>query len=204
MQQFITPATFDFFARNLLAGYVIIIVRSYFIVGSRPRVAELVVEAVVLSLINQLFFLLIQPLWGLPWIKPHASARLLFISEVLVGPAVLGVIFGFTLSRGWNSALLRRLSLPTTHPVQRGYDFAFGQRRAPGFLIVSYEDGTTVRGYFGERSLAATDSERSDIFLERLYLEGEGGQWTEVEPGRSGLLILKGVRSIEFLDNAKL
>lgn len=77
-------------------------------------------------------------------------------------------------------------------------------RRAlwPGFVIVSYEDGTTVRGYFGERSLAATDSERSDIFLERLYLEGEGGQWTEVEPGRSGLLNLKGVRSIEFLDNA--
>lgn len=203
MAQLITRETFEFFARNLLAGYVIIIVRSYFVVGARPKVTDLVIEAVVLSLINQFVFLALEPVLRTEWVTQYASARLPLITEVLVLPSAIGVLFGFTLARGWSSAILRRLSVPATSPVQRGYDFAFGQQRSPSFVIVTYEDGTVVRGYYGEQSLAATDAQRSDIFLERLYAEGQDGQWNEMEPTRSGLLSLKGVRSIEFLDNTK-
>ena len=68
---------------------------------------------------------------------------------------------------------------------------------------MAYEDGTTVVGWFGENSLAATVTERSDLFLERLYFIAEDGSWTEPTPPRSGLVSLRNVRSIEFLDLTK-
>ena len=209
MIQHISPDTFEFFASYLLAGYVVIIVRSRFILGVRPKPAELIVEAIVFSLINQLLASLISELsnyTGLShWLDstgvlPGSDSKLYFFLKVLALPALLGIILGYNLSAGWKNALLRRLSMPVVHPVQRGYDFAFGNGREPGFVIVKYFDETTVLGFFGENSLAASDPERSDLYLERLYFINESGSWQEPDPPRSGLVNLRDVRSIEFLD----
>jgi len=199
MAQFLTPETFEFFAKYLLAGYIVIIVRSRFIVGVRPKPAEVVIEAVIFSLINQLTFS------GLIAVLPDQflailDKQLILFAEILFLPALFGLLLGWNLSRGWNNAFLGRLSMPVAHPVQRAHDYAFGNNRAPSLVIVTYEDGTVIRGYFGEASLAASDATRSDIYLERLYVEDESGQWKEIQPGRSGLITLNGVRSIEFLD----
>lgn len=203
MTQLLSPATFEFFARYLLAGYVVILVRSRFILGVRPKPAELVVEAVILSLINQLALMLLRlgasATPGIPAL-PDIPTQADLTFEVVVLPTLIGLALGWNLSRGWNNAVLRLLSMPVIRPVQRAYDFAFGQGRPPGLVIVTYDDGTVVRGLFGGGSLAASDPERSDIYLERLYSQDESGQWQEMSPGRSGLLSLKGVRSIEFLD----
>lgn len=204
MQQLLTPATFEFFARYLLAGYVIIIVRAYFVVGSRPKVSELFVEAIILSLVNQAAYIAISTIFS--WLSSLAPLdlglpkQLSLLAEVLVTPALVGFLVGKAAERGWSSRLFRMLAIPTSHPVQRAYDFAFGQQRLPCLVIVTYDDGTVVRGYYGTQSLASSDSERSDLFLERLYSEDEQGQWTELAPGRSGYITLKGVRSVEFLD----
>jgi Family of unknown function (DUF6338) len=45
----------------------------------------------------------------------------------------------------------------------------FSRRTEPGHRHVAFRDGAQVHGYFGNRSLAASDPRRSDIFLERLY-----------------------------------
>lgn len=201
MTQLLTPATFEFFARYLLAGYVLIIVRSYFVIGSRPRLTDIFVEAVVLSLINQLVFLGLAAAATWSGASSALPPQFRLLLEVLLLPAILGVVSGWLTARNWNSLLLRVIAVPTSHPIQRAYDYAFGQKRPEGFVIITYEDGTVVRGYFGVDSLAASDNDRSDLFLERLYSESEDGQWEEASPGRSGYLTLKGVRSIEFLDN---
>lgn len=199
MSQFLSPDTFEFFARYLLAGYVVIIIRSRFVSTQRPKTADLVVEAVILSLINQLVFQLL--LWPLPetslaWLGTKA----ILFSEILVLPTVLGLLLGLNLARGWNNAVLRRLSMPVSQPVHRAHDFAFTHNRSVGLVIVTYFDGTVVFGYFGEHSMAASDVERSDIYLERLYDVKDDGQWIELDPPRGALLSLNGVRSIEFLD----
>jgi len=51
--QLLAPDTFEFFARYLLAGYVVIIVRARWVAGLRPKTAEQIVEAVLFSLIVQ-------------------------------------------------------------------------------------------------------------------------------------------------------
>jgi len=123
------------------------------------------------------------------------------VLDVLVLPSLLGWLLGVNLSKGWNRAILRRLSAPVSHPVQRAHDFAFGTVGRPSLVLVTYEDGVTIRGYFGPNSLASSDEERSDLYLERLYdVDEASGRWIEPSPGRSGLVSLNRVRSIEFLD----
>lgn len=206
MKDLLTPETFEFFATYLLAGYIVIIVRSRFVLGLQPKPAELVVEAVIFSLIIQLFVSVTANLFS--WLAPEgillwftAKPEFLFLLKILLAPTLLGILLGYNLTAGWKNAMLRRLSLPVVHPVQRAHDFAFGKDREAGFVIVTYFDGTVVSGYFGEASLAATDGNRSDLYLERLYTVGDDDVWTEPAPKRSGLISLNNVRSIEFLDN---
>jgi hypothetical protein len=209
MAQFLTPETFDFFATYLLAGYVVIIVRSRFILGLRPKPAELIIEAIIFSLINQLLasaIVEITRIYGvIAWMDsvayiPSSNSKFYFFLKILALPTLIGLAMGYNLSSGWKNALMRRLSMPVIHPVQKGYDFAFGRDRDAGFVIVTYFDGTSVAGYFGENSLASSDPDRSDLYLERLYKVGDEGEWSEPDPARSGLVNLNDVRSIEFLD----
>lgn len=199
MVDLISPANFDFFARFLLAGYLIMSIRSRFAVGERPRLSEAIFEVVALSLLNQLVFQGVYSLATLAFPVASLPVRALFFIEVLGFPVVLGWLVGVNLSKGWNRAILRRLSMPAQTPIRRAYDHAFGENATPRYLILTYADGTTVRGYYGERSLAANDATRSDIYLERLYDVSDDGQWYEKLPQRGGLLTQDGLRSIEFL-----
>jgi hypothetical protein len=203
----IAPQTFEFFGRYVLAGLIIIWVRSRFVIGDRPKVGEQILEAVILSLVNQLVFQVALTFFGLTsgWVAwPSVPAQVAFLVEILVLPMLLGTMAGANLSRGWNRALLRRLSMPVEHPVRRAYDYAFTQDRKTGFVILTFQDGSSIYGFFGADSLASSDPNRSDIYLERLYVVGEDGQWSEPDVRRSALVSLSGVRSIEFLDQGEL
>ena len=208
MADLIDPRNFDFFARYFLAGFILYSVRSLYVLGERPKASETVFEAVVFSLMNQLVFLLVSPSMGwltsvLPdWVSFVASTvlggRTSFFLEVLVLPTILGVAFGLALRQGWSSAVLRKLAMPIVHPTRRAYDHAFGSNRHGSFVIVTYEDGTAIYGYFGQNSLAASDAERSDLYLEQLY-DVKDGNWTASVNGKSALLSLRNLRSIEFV-----
>lgn len=206
MIDLISPNNFEFFARYFLSGFIVFSVRSRYVLGEKPKAGEIVFEAVVLSLLNQLIFLAILPVLGwitvglAPDLARAARGRSLFFVEVLIQPALLGVVIGRFLQTGWNSAILRRLAMPVVPPKRRAYDFAFTQNETEGFVIITYGDGTEVFGYYGENSLAASDANRSDIYLERLYDVDENGQWFEQTPSRGALLNLDGMRSIEFLE----
>jgi hypothetical protein len=209
MLDFLSPSNFDFFARFFLSGFIIFSVRSRYVLGEKPKATEVIFESIIISLLNQLVFLILAPSVSyLSGFLPVAliqttsalsGGRTAFFAEILVLPALLGVLFGAVLRRGWNSAILRRLAMPVVHPTRRAYDFAFGDNRQESFVIVTYADGTTVYGFFGANSLAASDGERSDLYLERLYDVREDGTWVATLPAKSALLVLRDLRTIEFI-----
>ena len=209
MLDVLSPSNFDFFARFFLSGFIIFSVRSRYVLGEKPKATEVIFESIILSLLNQLVFLILAPsVTYLSGFFPVAlvqttsalsGGRTAFFAEILVLPALLGVLFGAVLRRGWNSAILRRLAMPVVHPTRRAYDFAFGDNRQESFVIVTYADGTTVYGFFGPNSLAASDGERSDLYLERLYDVREDGTWVATVPAKSALLVLRDLRTIEFI-----
>lgn len=209
MSNLLTPETFEFFARFLLAGYVVIFVRSAFVLGLRPKPTELLIEAVILSLISGLIVLALEGLhgWALElrqseqwwaWLRvPPDSLKL--VVRVLVVPSCLGLALGLFLQSNFRKPILQRLSLPVVHPVRRAHDYAFGRNRRPGLVEITYDDGTKIGGWFGENSLASSDDDRSDLYLERSYLIDDDGNWTEPKYRRSIWVSLKEVRSIEFI-----
>ena len=205
MAELLRPETFEFFARYLLAGFIIISVRSRLTAARSPKPGEILLDAVVLSLINQAVFFgigaLIRSISGVNLASIEVGAginSLSFYAEILVCPVILGVIFGRFAGSGTVGFVLRRLSMPGTHPIAEAYDFAFAGGKQKGFVILTYADDTVIYGYFGDPSLAAADDRRSDIYLEALYVV-ENGQWQVASPPRAAWISLAGIRSIEFL-----
>lgn len=209
MPTWITPDTFEFFARYFLAGFIFASVRARYVIGEKPASTDLIYEAIILSLINQLIFQAFAA--TLDWVWPDSTAsyalnwlqatgeHFAFQLETLLLPASLGLVSGIVLKAEWNTPILTRLAMPIVHPTVRAYDFAFGDIRTDRFVIITYSDGTLIYGYFGDRSLASSAVDRGDIYLERLY-DLKEGVWTPSDPPKAALLILKDLRSIEFIE----
>jgi hypothetical protein len=193
------PETFSFFARFLLAGFVFISARSRFVGQERTAVGETLIEAVILSLINQMVYQLAA--FNLPSIplapEPNVAA---FYVEVLALPAILGGVSGWLVSRNWVPSGFRRFVLPVSRPVPEAFEFAFEAAGTPCYLIIVFADGREVLGYFGEHSYAGTDQRGGGIYIEKLYAEGSDGQWVPADPQRSAWVSLENVRSIEYFD----
>ena len=209
MVDLINPTNFEFFARYFLAGFILASVRSRYVLGERPKAAEFVFESVILSLLNQMGFLVLAFLLsevarilpeGVTWgIAQVAATQIPFFLETLVLPCFLGITLGISLRRGWNQKLLGSLAMPVIHPTRRAFDFAFGDITRERFVIITYADGAIVYGFFGSDSLASSDPANSDIYLERLY-DVKDGVWIPTSPPKSALLILRDLRSIEFIE----
>lgn len=208
----LTQDTFDFFARYILSGFIIYLIRNAYVVGERPKIPDVALDVVLFGLVNQLVWQL------LAWVgtlaataavavstSPEAflgtapAARFLFFIEVLALPAAIGVLSGRALRNGWTEGLYRLLSVPLTDPIPRAFDHVF-LTRGPGFVIVTFKDGTQLPGYYGKTSRVGRDPERSEIYLQRLYEIGTDGTWKELVPRRSILINISDVRSIEFLE----
>ena len=199
MTDLLSPANFEFFARNLLAGYVLMFARAAFVSGERPKAAESLVEAVIFSLINQMAFLVIGGLAIWANAAPTLPPRVTLVLEILVLPAMLGALLGALVRHGRGRAVLRRLSLPISHPVRSAYVYALASQDKPTFVLLTFEDGTRVYGYFGQKSLAGQTWQEGDLYLESIYTAAEDGTLAEADPPRSALISLNGLRSIEFI-----
>jgi hypothetical protein len=49
-------------------------------------------------------------------------------------------------------------------------------------VLITLTDQTEIAGYFGRRSMASSDPERRDIYIERVYtIPVDGGPWADVD-----------------------
>jgi len=154
-------------------------IRSWWVKGERPKPNEVLFEAVVLSLVNQLLalFTLRGVLSGV--LDPSGTPFL--VAEVLIQPVLLGLVAGWLADRNWMPDGFRRLLMPSVRPVGSALAFAFDRIDEPAFIIATYADGRTVYGYFGSQSLARSN-EDGGIFLESLYTLDDTGDWVEASP----------------------
>lgn len=203
---------FAFLARYALAGFIIFMIRNAYVVGERPKLGEIAFDVLLFSLINRLVWALLSEGGSLVHAglgalteAPERLDRIVptstgaFFLEVLALPFLIGIVSGHALRWGWARGVLRVVSLPVVDPIPRAYDHVFSTR-GPGFVILSFKDGRTIHGYYGPASRAGRDPGRSEIFLERLYVVDDDGQWLETLPPRAALISLDGLRAIEFID----
>lgn len=156
MADLLKPETFEFFARFLLAGFIALSVRSRFVAGQRPKPAEVLFDAAILSLVNQIVFVFLTTslIWSTKrlfgdWAQGFENilfGKPGFFIEVLLLPVLLGWFLASALTHEWLGGFFRRIALPNTHPTERAYDFAFTQLGEPSFVILTYQDGTRIYG----------------------------------------------------------
>lgn len=202
-----TPDNFSFFAEYVLSGFIIYLIRNAFVFGERPKVADIALDILLFSLVNQLVWRMVLSLTlsmvGLVWPdllqRIAAATEMLFYLEVFALPILIGVVSGNALRKGWAKGLFRIVSIPIVDPIPRAYDHVFSQRGI-GYVILSFQDGSKIYGYYGVQSRAGRDPGRSEIYLESLYVVGKDGQWVEAEPSRAALIQLSGLRMNEFLN----
>jgi hypothetical protein len=116
---------------------------------------------------------------------------------LLVTPVVGGVATAkITDRRSILTKILHRMGINPRHVIEAAWDYAFG-RDEWVWITVTLKDNTAVRGKFGSHSLASTQGDERDLFIQEVYEEVDGK--LAAAPRSAGVLI-KGdeIKAIEF------
>lgn len=184
----------------LVPGLIIVFVRSKFIVGRRPTLAEAILVYVILSAI---FYCAAFPLleWAQTDEGPIWLRVLRWFGLTIAGPALFGVGLGVFTQRQLGTRLAARFGLSIVHVIPAAWDWRFsGLPKGGMFMKVTLTSGGSVYGLFGSRSFASSDGGERDLYIEEEYEVDAEGRWL-ARPERVGILISsKEIRYIEFWD----
>lgn len=115
----------------------------------------------------------------------------------LIGAAVLALIIAIVVQRGVISRCLSRFKINAIHPIPTAWDYYFSKQKG-SFIVVTLLDGTQLMGWFSTDSFASSDADERDLYVERGYKIGDGGDWLADEDS-VGFYIPKGqIKHIEF------
>ena len=179
----------------LFPGVVISFVRSKFLTRKISPQNQLIYYCAV----SVVYYVLV-------WLPVNASS---FIEELdyqnpwhmffllLVGPVVLGGLFGYESRREYVHRFIRWVGLGNlTHPVESAWDWKF-MNTNDEWVIVTLKDGTRFAGFYGTSSFASSDPQKRDIYIQWVHDIDEEGKWIYA---KVGVLVTSGeVKTIEFL-----
>jgi hypothetical protein len=106
-----------------------------------------------------------------------AAAWLLW---AIIGPAVVGVILGLDVARGWSRWLLNKMKLRTVHPIGAAWDWKFSHAHS-SWIIVTMKDGSKVHGFLGANSFVSSDPKERDLYIEQVWRVDKNNNWTRHE-----------------------
>lgn len=98
------------------------------------------------------------------------------ITSTLSGIAI-GLLRKFELIR----KLFIRFRVQMVHPIPNAWEYKFSKIEEPRWLIITLGSGKCIYGYYGIKSLASSDMNNRDIYLEEIYELDENKNWTKVD-----------------------
>lgn len=108
------------------------------------------------------------------------STAILWFFVIFCVPIVLGVIRASIIQHDRFGRLFRLLKLRPISPIPTGWDWIFS-RIDPCYVLITLNDGTEIAGFFGYQSMASSDPDRKDIYLEKTYtVPADNSPWKEV------------------------
>jgi CDP-diglyceride synthetase len=107
---------------------------------------------------------------------------------LFVSPVVLAMVRAKIIQRNGLGWFYERLGLRAISPIPTGWDWIFSTTD-PCFVLITLIDGTEIAGYFGKKSMASSDPDHKDIFIQLVYtVPANGGPWVAL-PGSLGVHI---------------
>ncbi len=124
---------------------------------------------------------------------------LLLIALVVCSGTITGCIIGVLKKYNPIRRFMKMLNIPVEHPIPTAWEYKFSQMNEGRYLAVCLNDDTMIRGSFYNKSIASSDIEKMDIYLEEAYLL-EDKKWKSVE-GSDGVWIASGaIKWISFFE----
>lgn len=100
---------------------------------------------------------------------------------VFIIPVILAIANAWLMQHDGLTWFWRLLRLRFINPIPTGWDWVFSST-GPCYVLITLVDGTGIAGYFGYRSMASSDPERKDIYIEQVHTVPEDGSpWKPVE-----------------------
>ncbi|EGF92465.1 hypothetical protein ABI_09010 [Asticcacaulis biprosthecium C19] len=119
----------------------------------------------------------------------------LWLSIILVVPALFGLLSGLSIKEKWLHRLMRKFNLSTVHPVECAWDWRF-QTLQESWVLIVLKDNTKWAGVLGTGSFLSSDPTERDVFMEDVYELDAQNVW---QKRNSSVLISHGeIQSIEF------
>lgn len=127
----------------------------------------------------------------------------IYLAVLVLSLLITSFISGITIGLVRKLELLRKLfikfNINILHPVPTAWDFKFSEIHEERWVIVTLEDGKYVFGKFGYASLASSEKDERDIFLEETYILGENERWVKRERTDGIWIKASNIKSIEFI-----
>ncbi len=117
---------------------------------------------------------------------------------ILIAPVLLGIALGYSSQKYWVRRWLQRIGLRPIHVVPTAWDWRFGRMEGAHWLLITFNDGSTLAGLFGGHSFASSDPGERDIYVEQVYSVAENGEWARGPEGKGILISAKDISSVEF------
>jgi Family of unknown function (DUF6338) len=100
---------------------------------------------------------------------------------IFIVPVILAVGHARIIQKDGLGWFYRLLGLRPISPIPTGWDWIFSTTD-PCYVLITLNDGTEIAGYFGGRSMASSEPEHKDIYIEQVYkMPEDGGTWEAVE-----------------------
>lgn len=183
----------------LVPGFVWSAVLSTLLPARQAATEMRFLEFITLSCINHgLWSWLLFPLYQARFYErhPYLTGIILFV-VVFLSPVVLGIVSGRLQQTQAGGRFLRWLGLRTVHPIPCAWDWHFS-REKPYWVLVTLKDGSRVHGLYHERSFAASDPNRRDLYIEAQFEPLESGEWAPLEDTGGVLIVADQIATIEF------
>lgn len=129
--------------------------------------------------------------------KPLAQA-IVWFGTIFIAPMVLAIIVGAFIQHDWLSWFFKFIRLRWINLIPTGWDWKFS-RTGECYVIVTLQNGAVVPAFYGPASMASSDPNQRDLYLERVYTIESDGPWKPVEG--SGGIFIEGsqIAYVEFL-----
>src|SRR5262249_4076770 len=99
-----------------------------------------------------------------------------WLAVTFLVPVLLATLMGLALQKRVPDKIFGWLGIRWINLIPTGWDWIFS-RTEPCFVLVTLQDGRVVAGFFGPQSMASSDPERRDLYLETVYIVPENGPW---------------------------
>lgn len=205
-QLFKVNSTVLVFVLAIVPGFIILFVRSQFVVGRiLPYPAGFLGYLTVSTVYWALLFFMCIPIvegmlgvlvmCGLWWAVPIPNS-VKGLTYVVFLPILVGVLVGRVSKYNLVYETLNKFRLNPVHPTPSAWDWTFADFNEQ-FVLVKLKNGTLFGGFMGKESFVSSDPEERDIYIQEIYEIDKKNRWTSK---RHGVFVTNGVIStIEFM-----